>query len=77
MNKKIEVFDLFQSKVKLFRNKVGWLDSEFNMFIYQYLQFSRQWVFEVEFVWRGVVLLVLSVVWVFLGVCVVFVFGYC
>lgn len=41
MNKKVEALDSLQSKAKLLRNKAGWLDSELNMFIHQYLQPSR------------------------------------
>uniref|UniRef100_A0A8C6UCX0 Mitofusin 2 n=1 Tax=Neogobius melanostomus TaxID=47308 RepID=A0A8C6UCX0_9GOBI len=41
MNNKIEQLDSLQSKAKLLRNKAGWLDSELNMFIQQYLQQSK------------------------------------
>lgn len=41
MNNKIEQLDSLQSKAKLLRNKAGWLDSELNMFIQQYLQHSK------------------------------------
>ncbi|KAK7884371.1 hypothetical protein WMY93_027494 [Mugilogobius chulae] len=41
MNQKIEQLDSLQSKAKLLRNKAGWLDSELNMFIQQYLQQSK------------------------------------
>ncbi|XP_034029014.1 mitofusin-2 [Thalassophryne amazonica] len=37
MNNKIDLLDALQSKAKLLRNKAGWLDSELNMFITQYL----------------------------------------
>ncbi|XP_043918975.1 mitofusin-2 [Protopterus annectens] len=40
MNKKIEMLESLQSKAKLLRNKAGWLDSELNMFMNQYLQQS-------------------------------------
>ncbi|XP_033826230.1 mitofusin-2 isoform X2 [Periophthalmus magnuspinnatus] len=42
MNHKIEQLDSLQSKAKLLRNKAGWLDSELNMFIQQYLQHSSK-----------------------------------
>ncbi|XP_055021627.1 mitofusin-2 [Boleophthalmus pectinirostris] len=42
MNQKIEQLDGLQSKAKLLRNKAGWLDSELNMFIQQYLQHSSK-----------------------------------
>lgn len=41
LNSKIEQLDGLQSKAKLLRNKAGWLDSELNMFIQQYLQQGR------------------------------------
>ncbi|RXN12642.1 mitofusin-2 [Labeo rohita] len=41
LNSKIEQLDTLQSKAKLLRNKAGWLDSELNMFIQQYLQQGR------------------------------------
>lgn len=41
MNNKIEQLDSLQSKAKLLRNKAGWLDSELNMFIQQYLQHNK------------------------------------
>ncbi|KAF6110079.1 mitofusin 2 [Phyllostomus discolor] len=41
MNQKIEVLDSLQSKAKLLRNKGGWMDSELNMFVHQYLQPGR------------------------------------
>ncbi|TRY99440.1 hypothetical protein DNTS_022990 [Danionella cerebrum] len=41
LNDKIQQLDALQSKAKLLRNKAGWLDSELNMFIQQYLQQGR------------------------------------